>query len=289
MKKLNIFLLIFSFALFVFPLFAEELIHVLQKGETLYSLSRIYNVPVQSILSFNNILNADKIYAGQKIKIPNTYTVQKGDSLYGVAKQFSIPVSDLMKANSMDNNTLLKTGMVLYIPSVTQKQNDLVTENSSIKTSTPPVSQKESSSSEYISSALSSNTMQDPRSFETIKVDNTIVWPVSALEISYLSGKLYGVSIISTKGEAVKSISSGTVLSAGSYRGFGQVVFIQAKTGYIYVYGGLEGIALKPGQKLSFGDEIGRLGLDSLSGKPQLYFMVYNKNTPIDPLKAPRG
>jgi septal ring factor EnvC (AmiA/AmiB activator) len=55
------------------------------------------------------------------------------------------------------------------------------------------------------------------------------------------------------------------------------------------VYGGLQEITSRPGENLSFGDEIGNLGTDSLSGKPQLYFMVYNKNIPVDPAKAPRG
>jgi len=120
-------------------------------------------------------------------------------------------------------------------------------------------------------------------------VDSTIIWPVPVTEISYLSGKIYGVSITSLKGEKVKAISSGTVLSTGPYRGFGQVVFLQSKAGFIYVYGGLDSILTRPGASLAFGDEIGTLGSDSLSGKPRLYLMVYNKDIPVDPAKAPRG
>jgi septal ring factor EnvC (AmiA/AmiB activator) len=54
------------------------------------------------------------------------------------------------------------------------------------------------------------------------------------------------------------------------------------------VYGGLEKVSQRVGHVLSL-DSLGTLGSDSLSGKAQLYFMVYNKDTPIDPAKAPRG
>jgi septal ring factor EnvC (AmiA/AmiB activator) len=134
-----------------------------------------------------------------------------------------------------------------------------------------------------------SKTPEDPRPYENKKVDPGIIWPVLVRNISYLSGKIYGVSITSDKGEKVKTVSSGTVISTGPYRGFGQVVFLQSKKGFIYVYGGLDGITSRSGDVLSFGDEIGTLGADSLSGKSKLYFMVYNKDVPVDPAKAPRG
>ena len=106
----------------------------------------------------------------------------------------------------------------------------------------------------------SQKPLEDPRSFQSKKVDSSIIWPVQAKEVSYLSGKVYGVSISSSRGERVKTISSGTVLSTGPYRGFGQVVFLQSKTGFIYVYGGLDAITPHAGQSLAFGDEIGTIG-----------------------------
>jgi len=278
------------------PLFADELIHVLQKGETLYSISRKYNVPADSIMSYNNISNPDKLFAGQKIKIPDTYTVKKGDTLYGIAKAMNVPVSELMKANALQRDSLLKVGDRLFIPGSGTAATSSSAAASAVSATAPdtpsaplPVSPAATNPSAPSSAAQAFKPMDDPRSYQSKKIDGNIIWPVSALELSYLSGKVYGVSITAKKGEAVKTVSSGTVLSAGPYRGFGQVVFVQSKSGYIYVYGGLDGISSRPGQQLSFGDEIGTLGADSLSGKPQLYFMVYNKDVPVDPAKAPRG
>ena len=46
---------------------------------------------------------------------------------------------------------------------------------------------------------------------------------------------------------------------------------------------------LKEGDKVNSGTELGKLGIDAKSNKPQLFFMVYRSNTPVDPAKAPRA
>jgi murein DD-endopeptidase MepM/ murein hydrolase activator NlpD len=270
---------------------AEDLIHVLQKGETLYGVSKKYNVSPSMIMTFNNIDDPAKLRAGQKLKIPNAYIVQKGDTVYGIARKLNIPVDELMAANKLTNDSKLKTGETLYVPS----SKSAASATASTALTVPASAQSTAASTaasvpaELDTAIPSRKPFIDPREFEKRKVDGSIIWPVSAKEISYLSGKVYGVSITSGVGEKVKVISSGTVLSIGPYRGFGQVLFLQSKTGYIYVYGGMDTIVSKPGQNLAFGDEIGTLGADSLSGTPRLYFMVYNKDSPIDPAKAPRG
>jgi septal ring factor EnvC (AmiA/AmiB activator) len=58
--------------------------------------------------------------------------------------------------------------------------------------------------------------------------------------------------------------------------------------GYLYVYGGCESLSVKEGDRVAPGAELGRLGLDGVTSKPQLFLMVYKNNAPIDPAKAPR-
>lgn len=293
MKKPTLIVAMSLFVLMLSSPGAEDLIHVLQKGETLYGVSKKYNVSPSALMSFNNIDDPAKLKAGQKLKIPNAYTVQKGDTVYGVARKLNVPVDELMSANKLTNDSRLKSGDTLYIPA----SKSAVSSVSPAPAPTPVAAQKvpaanstpDAVPADIETAVPARKPFIDPREFEKRKVDGSIIWPVSVKEISYLSGKVYGVSITSGVGEKVKAISSGTVLSIGPYRGFGQVLFLQSKTGYIYVYGGMDSIVSKPGQNLAFGDEIGTLGADSLSGTPRLYFMVYNKDSPVDPAKAPRG
>ncbi len=258
--------------------FGEDVVHVLRRGETLYGISRKYNVPVEALMNFNNITNPDRLAAGHKLRIPGVYTVRKGDTLYGIARKLGVPVAELTKANKISDSTTIKAGETLYIPGGPGAVN--VASAANENPSAPVVALEE---------AEVSKPLEDPRVFKKKKVDTSIIWPVAPREIAYLSGKLYGVSILSDQGARVTVVSSGTVLSTGPYRGFGNVAFVQSSSGHIYVYGGLGTIKPKPGEALTFGDELGSLGSDSLSGKPQLYFMVYDKEKPIDPAKAPRG
>ena len=75
----------------------------------------------------------------------------------------------------------------------------------------------------------------------------------------------------------------------GVYRGFGQVVFVQSKTGLIYAYTGLGSVDVNKGDYLVSNTKIGTAGLDSITGKSQITFMVFQNGQPIDPSKAPRN
>ena len=290
MYKKNILGILF-FIFFSFSGFAEDIVHIIEKGDTLYALSKKYNTPIDSILKKNNLSDPSKIKIGQKIIIPVensakddkktktnsdtlTHVVQKGDTLYALAKKFGIKFSDLLKLNGINEKTPLKIGQILKIP--TYKPQGTAQTNKQDKTSIT----KEGSDKETQSVKPSTSTKQ---------ADSKLLWPVPASKVSYLSGKITGVVIDSVKGQTVKAVSSGKVVSTGLHRGFGQVVFVQSKTKHIYVYGGMEKIVVKKGDTIAVGQKLGELGVELLTGKARLYFMVYDKNKPIDPAKAPRG
>ncbi len=261
----------FIFSLAVYSVSASDTLHILEKGETLYALSRKYSVPVAILLERNKISNAGKITVGQKIYIPETYTIQKGDTLYSIARKFSVTVDALRKANSLSGSDVLKVGKILIVP---EKEKTAVAAGSKNTMATPQTP---------------SASWEDPRSYTKKTIDKKLLWPVPITDISYLSGKLYGVVIDSTANASVKAIASGRVISIGPHRGYGQVIFIQSKTKHVYVYGGLAQILPQAGTQITVGQKLGTLASDSLTGTPRLYFMVYANNKPLDPAKAPRG
>jgi septal ring factor EnvC (AmiA/AmiB activator) len=119
-------------------------------------------------------------------------------------------------------------------------------------------------------------------------LDYSVSWPVNPKELAYMQGKLNGVLLQGERYEPVRSLSQGTVVSAGPYRGFGRIAIVQAAGGYLYVYGGCESLSVKEGDAVIPGTELGKLGIDAVSEKPQLFFMVYRNSIPIDPATAPR-
>ena len=271
--------LLFSFlSCCTVSLFSTEAFHILKNGETLYSISKKYNISLNLLLESNNIKDASRVVAGTKIYIPGSYTVKDGDTIYGIARKLSVSATELMNFNALNEKSLIKPGDVLNIPQTNSSIAVNVTKSNKIpKTSLVPPKEDE-----Y-------KPLDDPRNYSEREANYGLLWPVPAKKTFYLEGKIKGIVIESNKGEDVKTITSGKVISTGVHRGFGQVVFVQSKSKHIYVYGGLEQITVKPNQELSLNESIGKIGAEAFSGNARLYFIVYEKNQPIDPANAPRG
>jgi septal ring factor EnvC (AmiA/AmiB activator) len=97
-----------------------------------------------------------------------------------------------------------------------------------------------------------------------------------------------GVVVEGERFESVKSLTQGNVVSAGPWRKYGRVVIVETAGGYYYMYGGLESLSVSVGTRVTPGMEVGKLGINTISDKPQLFFMVFRNDTPIDPALAPR-
>ena len=258
-----------------------------QKGDTLYSISRKYQITVAELCSANNITDKTVIKEGQKLIIPkadianavalNTdeskttvnvktvyYTVVKGDTLYSIAKRNNMTVAELLALNELDSNTVIKIGQKLKIKDTSVKTQ---TETTAVTTKAP-----------------------DTRNYgKTVQADASTVWPVKNPKVTTLKGKASGVQLSAVANEKVTCIREGTVMYIGVYRGFGQVIFVQSQTGIIYSYMGVNNVKVKKGDYVLFGKEIGTAGVDSISGKSQITFMVFQNGHPIDPAKAPRN
>ena len=96
--------------------------YTVQKGDTLYSISRRFNIPVEEIKRLNN-LTSDILSVGQVLNLTTQstptqgqyYTVEKGDTLYAISRKFDIPIEDIIEANNLTTSTL-SIGQQLYIP-----------------------------------------------------------------------------------------------------------------------------------------------------------------------------
>ena len=94
--------------------------HTVKAGENLGSIAEKYGVSTSDIKRWNNISNANKINAGQKLKIyttkPNVvkYTVKSGDTLSGIASKYGCSVADIKSWNNL-KSTQIYVGQELQI------------------------------------------------------------------------------------------------------------------------------------------------------------------------------
>ncbi len=294
-----------------FPLSAESIYHVLQKGETLFSVSREYKVSVETIVAANHISDPAKLKIGQRLLIPSLHRVLKGETLYSIAKLYGARVETLRSANKLESKSLLRVGDLLIIPVERQgaEASTAAGGQTAPSAGTEP-SGPRPGSSPPASPATSAVPPADPGAapradpvtgapaafdppavkLSSRAVDMRLVWPCGG-EANYLDGKLFGIVFRPRRGDPEKAIASGTVVSAGPYRGFGQVVFVQGRDGYIYVYGGNESIEVRVGDRVLSGQELGRVGMDAKDGPPAsaAYFFVFKNGEALDPAVAPRN
>lgn len=94
--------------------------YIVQKGDTLYSISRKFNILVDELKRINN-LTSNTLSVGQVLKLKetpfeeDTYIVQKGDSLFAISQKYNTTVDELKKLNNLNSNTL-SIGQILKIP-----------------------------------------------------------------------------------------------------------------------------------------------------------------------------
>ena len=133
---------------------AEQAIHIVQPGETLYRIGLQYGVSWVEIQRINH-LPGTLIYPGQQLIIPgevqtgdapeppveaapapeaasapasesaspesapSTYIVQRGDTLSSIAFRFDVSLLDLIEANGILNPSLIYAGQILAMPGAT--------------------------------------------------------------------------------------------------------------------------------------------------------------------------
>ena len=93
-------------------------IHVVKKGDTLYSISREYNVPVSKLIHDNALIDANQLLVGQSLIVkPNNfvYTIKSGDNLYEIATRYKLSVQEILNTNPQLNINNLIPGQEIRI------------------------------------------------------------------------------------------------------------------------------------------------------------------------------
>ena len=100
--------------------------HIVQSGDSLWSLSSKYDTEVRIIKKIN-YLNNDLLSINDTLLIPlsksksnnfipyEMYIVSEGDTLWSIAKEYNIEIRDLSRMNSIDENSYLQLGQQLSI------------------------------------------------------------------------------------------------------------------------------------------------------------------------------
>ena len=87
--------------------------YTIKKGDTIYGISKQYNINPELLSLVNGLNMNDYIYNGQKIMIPKSgysyYLTKSGDNLNDVLNLFNVGYNDF---NNMNKDILLEEGQL---------------------------------------------------------------------------------------------------------------------------------------------------------------------------------
>jgi lipoprotein YgeR len=258
------------FALCTQLVLAADIQYSVKEGETLFSISRKAQVPVDVLCLFNGIADAAKVKAGTVVKVPTVYVIKKGDTLFGISRAFSVSIAKLLELNKLPKDASIKVGDKIYIPTSTAAPaTDIAAAN------TPPTGKT--------SGTTTQQAFQGTTQITSLQTAGVVLPLTGRREPE--KGKS-GVVFYGAAGDVVHSATAGEVRWAATYWGSGKVIIIRSLDGTLFMYSGNRDLLVNVGDRVHPGDEIARLGETPQGGGVNLHLSITDKGGHvIDPEK----
>lgn len=276
---------------------AEEIQYTVKSGDTLYSISRSYNIELDALMSINGIDDVRNLKVGQTLEIPDQsppdyrlsdYEILVGDTLFSISRRTGMSMEELLRINNIQEDSIIKPGQIIRVRALTAN----------------PEEEARTADNGNDSPAAAANTSENDQNSATSGDDQParegtiltsepssggdgLYWPHEGERYSF-AGKFPGIVIKGNPGDAINSVGPGRVVYSGPHSTLGNVVFVQNPRGYIYIYGGNRRLFVNQGDDLTTGQLIGELGASPLLPDVQVYFSVWKEGRYLDPNTAPR-
>lgn len=251
-----------------------------EKGDTLYSISKRYDMPLRDLIDANSLKPPYTLKVGQVLRLPaSTYhVVSRGDTLYSISRQYNANIADLKRINNLSYPYTLAVGQKVILAGSARSLS---------ATANPPPKRK------YTARAAPRKTTSRPaRGSYTVvqKRSSKFSWPVRGTIVSKFGtigkGRANdGINIKAARGTAVKAADAGTVAYAGNeLKGFGNLILVRHNDGWITAYAHNDRLLVKKGQKVRRGEKIATVGATGGVNSPQLHFEIRAGKKAVNPV-----
>lgn len=107
--------------------YPQSAIYQVKKGDSLGLIAQSFNLPINQIIAWNNLVSTDlavgQVLVVQEPKYLLTYIAKEGDNLYSIARENNISFSELLEINKLPKDSVLKVGQKLKVSSPKESQN----------------------------------------------------------------------------------------------------------------------------------------------------------------------
>lgn len=239
----------------------EFIYHQVERGETLSSIAKIYDMTVSQLVFTNGITNPDSIYPGYSLKIAVEkeffHTVREGETLWSVSRLYGVNVKLLKEINRLQEDWLI-TGQRIKI-----RMED-----------------------------LSPDSVQ--RVILARKTKSRFIWPLQARISDPIGWRVHpvtrkrdyhkGIDLAAPSGRPIHASATGKVLYSGPSRGYGNLVILQHTGGYTTRYAHCSLLLIKTGDMVIQGQKIAKVGSSGMATGPHLHFEMRKKGKILDPV-----
>ncbi len=248
-------------------------------GDTLYSLSRKYSIPVNDLAVMNNLTPPFGLYAGQKLKVPNL-----SDPDVRVATQVASTSNvATKKSDAIVVKPQAKSATTTPTPSAPKVTSNKNTDSKKTTSSQSAKASDNKTGSTQTTKKATEKISSDP-SKKLPKIatrsSSKFSWPVRGRILSGYGAKSNGlfndgINISATRGTSVKAAENGVVAYAGNeVKGMGNLVIIQHDGGWMTVYAHMDSMVVRRGARVNVGQKIGTVGATGKVDTPQLHFEI---------------
>jgi murein DD-endopeptidase MepM/ murein hydrolase activator NlpD len=256
------------------------------KGDTLSSLSRRYGVPVEQIISANDLPDG-RLAQGQELVLP------------GVTAAKAAAVA---KANKPNVRTV-KTETIAA-PKPTSLAEEEVAEaegrddgaKQAAKANEAPDGKPEAKPNGIAASSETTGPQKRVASVDQLPAPdpmtgNSFRWPVKGRVIAGFGtkpdgGHNDGIDVAVPQGTSVKAAENGVVAYSGNeLKGYGNLVLIRHANNWVSAYANNEELLVKRGEKVRRGQIIAKAGATGAVSQPQVHFELRKGSRPVDPTK----
>lgn len=232
--------------------------YMVRPGDTISGIADDFNVSLDTVVSFNGVKNARTLQPGGILKIPSMsgilYAAKAGDGAAAVAAANGVSADRVIEANGLMSDAL-EPGRRLFLPDA----------------------------------KLASFTLRE------ISGD-LFAWPARGWISSWYGwrsdpfsgGRVFhnGIDIGVDMGTPVRAAMDGIVSETGYNSGFGNYVVLSHHAGWQSLYGHLQSISVRDGQRVASGERIAWSGNTGYSTGPHLHFSVFKNGRTVNPFNV---
>ncbi len=274
-------------------------VHRVQKGETLYSVSRKLGIPLQALIDENDLQAPYKLAVGQELRVPasRVHYTAKGDTIYGISKAYGVDMTQLAFLNGMKAPYGLSVGQPVLIPASPVPVKAIATTTTQVALApAAPIPGKKAvvTAPEPVPAAVQAPpankvAKNGPIPAPPPRSGGKFLWPVNGKLVSDYgprqSGRQNdGINILAPRGTGVRAAENGVVAYSGTeVAGFGRLLLIKHADGWITAYAHNDAILVERGETVKRGQIIARVGSSGNVAKPQLHFEIRKGTRAVDP------